>query len=60
VIDDFVANKKQSEDVVRRRIKLHLLPYFGGRGLIGITSADVTAYIAERQKDYIVTRKHAS
>jgi integrase len=57
VIDDFVANKKRSEAVVRRRIKLHLLPFFGGRRLIGITSADVTAYIAKRQKDSIVTRK---
>ena len=34
IIDDFVANKKQSEDVVRRRIRLHLLPYFGGRRLV--------------------------
>jgi integrase len=57
VIDDFVANKKQSEDVVRRRIRLHLTPFFGGRRLIGITSADVTAYIAKRQKDSIVTQK---
>jgi len=57
VIDDFVANKKQSEDVVRRRIRLHLLPYFAGRRLIGITSADVTAYVAKRQKDFIVKRK---
>lgn len=57
VIDDFVANKKRSEAVVRRRIRLHLLPYFGGRRLIGITSADVTAYIAKRQTDTIVTRK---
>jgi integrase len=57
VIDDFVANKKRSEAVVRRRIRLHLLPAFGGRRLIGITSADVTAYIAKRQTDTIVTRK---
>jgi len=57
VIDDFVANKKQSEDVVRRRIRLHLMPYFGGRRLIGITTADVTAFVAKRQKDTIVTRK---
>ncbi len=53
----FIANKKQSEDVVRRRIRLHLLPYFGARRLISITSADVTAYVAKRQKDFIVTRK---
>ena len=57
VIDDFVANKKQSEDVVRRRIRLHLLPYFGTRRLVGITSADVTAFIAKRQTDSIVIRR---
>lgn len=57
VIDDFVANKKRSEAVVRRRIRLHLLPHFGARRLIGITSADITAYIAKRQTDTIVTRK---
>ena len=57
VIDDFVANKKQSEDVVRRRIRLHLTPYFGDRRLIAITSADITAYIAKRQTDTIVTRQ---
>lgn len=55
VIDDFVANKKKSEDVVRRRIRLHLMPYFGGRRMVGITTADVTAYIAKRQTDTIVT-----
>jgi integrase len=57
VIDDFVANKKQSEDVVRRRIRLHLMPYFGDRRLIGITTADITAYIAKRQTDTIVVCK---
>ena len=60
VIDDFVANKKQSEDVVRRRIRLHLMPYFGDRRLIAITSADITAYIAKRQTDTIVTRQALS
>jgi integrase len=57
VVDDFVANKKRSEKVVRRRIRLHLMPYFGGRRLVGITSADVTRYVAKRQTDAIVTRK---
>lgn len=57
MIDDFVANKKKSEPVVRRRIDLHLKPFFGGRRLIGITSADVTAFVAKRQKDSIITRK---
>jgi integrase len=49
VIDDFVANRRKSLVVVKRRIEKHLLPYFGGRRLAGITAADVTAYIAHRQ-----------
>jgi integrase len=57
VIDDFTANGKTSIAVVQRRLKLHLLPYFGGRRMAGITSADVTAFIAKRQADTIVTRK---
>jgi integrase len=57
VLNDFAANGKKSENVVRRRIRLHLLPYFGGRRMASITSADVTAYIAKRQKDSIITRK---
>jgi integrase len=57
VIDDFKANGKSSIAVVKRRIRLHLLPYFGGRRMAGITSADVTAFIAKRQTDTIITRK---
>jgi integrase len=33
------------------------MPYFGDRRLISITSTDITAYIAKRQTDTIVTRK---
>ena len=57
VINDFVANKKQSEDVLRRRIRLHLMPFFGDRRLISITTMDVTAFVAKRQQDTIVSRK---
>lgn len=57
VINDFVANGKRSLAVVERRITKHLMPFFGARRLVGITSADVTAYVAKRQTDFIVTRK---
>ena len=57
VVDDFVANGKRSLSVVQRRLKLHLLPYFSGRRMAGITSADVAAFVAKRQADVIVTRK---
>lgn len=57
VIDDFVANGKRSEPVVRRRIDKHLRPFFGHRRLVSITASDVTAFIAKRQTDSIVVRK---
>jgi integrase len=57
VIDDFVANKKKSLAVVKRRITKHLVPVFGTKRLASITSADITAYIARRQTDTIVSRK---
>ena len=49
VIDDFNANGKRSVRDVKRRILKHLTPYFGGRRLVGITAADVTAYIVHRK-----------
>lgn len=54
VIDDFTANGKRSLVVVERRIEKHLRPYFGGHRLVGITAADVTAYVAHRQQQGIV------
>jgi integrase len=54
VINDFIANNQRSIAVVRRRIEKHLIPFFGGRRLVGITRDDVTAYIADRQKLGIV------
>jgi integrase len=57
MIHDFEANGKRSLAVVERRIRKHLQPYFVGRRLIGITTADVTAYVAKRQRDTIVTRQ---
>ena len=43
--------------LVARHLRLRLVPAFGGRRLAGITSAEVTRYIARRQPDTIVTRK---
>jgi len=66
VIDDFKANHvtsgtdradQKSLAVVERRINKHLAAYFGTRRLVGITSADVSAYIAKRLGDTIITRK---
>ena len=67
VINDFVANhaadatEKSVEKALavqkRRAATGHLAAYFGTRKLVGITSGDVTAYIAKRLADTIVTRK---
>lgn len=57
VIDDFIANNQRSLLVVRRRIDIHLIPFFGGRRLVGITRDDVTAYIAHRKKQGIVAHR---
>jgi len=56
VVDDYTANGRNSVGL-QRRIRLHLRPAFGGRRMAGITSADITSFIAKRQGDTIVTRK---
>src|SRR4051794_21150831 len=49
VINDYKANGKRSLDEAQRRITKHLQPFFGGRRMAAITTADVRAYVAERQ-----------
>jgi integrase len=48
------VNARRSADELERRIRLHLLPYFGGRRLAAITTADVNAFILKRQKDVML------
>ena len=48
---EYAVNGRRSADELERRIRLHLLPYFGGRRLAAITTADVNAFILKRQKD---------
>lgn len=67
VVNDFVANhaadaneksvKKQLSVQKRRAATGHLSAYFGAHKLISITPEKVTAYIAKRLADTIVTRK---
>ena len=45
---DYTANGKRSKGELDRRIKLHLTPYFGGRRLSSITTADLRAFVARR------------
>jgi len=67
VINDFTTNGKRSLKVVQRRIAKHLTPFFGGRRLMNITTADIRRYIAHRQgattmvrNAYEVVRKDGS
>jgi hypothetical protein len=54
VITNYQINNKPSLAVLQRRIEKHLLPFFGGRRMAGITAVDVTKYIAHRQAQGIV------
>jgi hypothetical protein len=41
VLNDYRVNGKKSYDEVDRRITKHLTPYFGGRRMTSVTTADV-------------------
>ena len=56
LIDDYTTNGKRSVRVVHQKLA-HLLAYFGQRRLVGITKADVTAYVAHRQREGIVRER---
>jgi len=45
---EYAVNGRRSADELERRIRLHLLPYFGGRRLAMISTADVNAFILKR------------
>lgn len=49
VVNDYKANGKRTTAHVERRIRLHLTPWFGGRRLSNITTAQIRAFIAHRQ-----------
>src|ERR687898_2687954 len=51
---EYAVNGRRSADELERRIRLHLLPHFGGKRLASITTADVNAFILKRQKDVMV------
>jgi integrase len=57
LLNDYTINKKRTLNTVRCRITLHLEPYFGNRRMSTITTPDIRAYIAERQKSTVLVRK---
>ncbi len=57
LLNDYTTNGKRSITVCRRRVVKHLEPYFRGRRLASITTADIRAFIAKRQADTINVRQ---
>ena len=52
LLDDYKVNGRRSLPEVRRKVELHLLPYFGERRrMTSITTAEMRAFIAERQRE---------
>ena len=51
---EYAVNGRRSADELERRIRLYLLPYFGGRRLASMSTTDVNAFILKRQKDVMV------
>ncbi len=48
VVADYTTNQKRSTAEVKRRLKLHLAPFFKGRKLSSITSADLRRFSSAR------------
>lgn len=57
VVNDYRVNGKRSLEVLQRRIAKHLTPFFGGRRMTAITTADVRAYVTERQAATTITTR---
>lgn len=57
LLNDYSMNRKRTYKDAERRIKKHLAPFFGNRRLIAITTSDLRAYIANRQKEGTPVRR---
>jgi integrase len=64
---EYKINNRRTLDELERRIEKHLAPFFGGRRMASIATADVRTYIAERQSAtevtktaYTITRKNGT
>ena len=49
LLADYIANKKRSYGVVKRRIEKHLTPFFADCRMANITTSHVLAYTVQRQ-----------
>jgi integrase len=57
LITEYKVNGRRSLDELERRIEKHLTPFFSGRRMASITTADVRTYISQRQSETEVVRK---
>ncbi len=57
LLNDYALNQRKSTDDTRRRIEKHIRPFFGNRRMIAITTADLRAFVAKRQKDGVIVRR---
>jgi integrase len=55
-IDDYVTNKRDTKKA-KGKIDNHLLPFFGGMRMVGITTGTIKKFIAHRMKEGIINRK---
>lgn len=51
LLTDYRANGRKTLRWAERRVRLHLAPFFGGRKVQEIASAEVQAFIAKRQEE---------
>jgi integrase len=51
---EYAVNGRRSADELERRIRLHLLPQFGGKRLAAIHTTDINTFILKRRADVIV------
>ena len=50
IIAEYTTNRRRSLGELKRRITLHLQPWFGGRKMAEITTVDVRGFMAQRLK----------
>lgn len=50
VVTNYKINRKKSLGDVERRLRLHIIPFFGGRRAISITTSTIERYILTRQE----------
>jgi integrase len=56
LVNEYTINHRQSLDELERRLRKHLMPFFGGHRMTAIGTADVRAFTAQRLTTPIVLK----